>query len=72
MSNTYYSGTPIKQRDFQKEFEKELEKLTDTVSELKVKKYTNQEINYRYWAVKLSKANKALEVGTVHFAQTDR
>lgn len=71
MSSMYYGGNPIEQIDFQKEFEKELENLANTVGQLKVKKYTNQKINYHYWALKLSSANKALEVGVVHLDQAD-
>ena len=48
MSSMYYGGNPIEQIDFQKEFEKELENLANTVGQLKVKKYTNQKINYHY------------------------
>ena len=65
MSNIFYGGVPIEQVDFQKEFDKELETLANHINELKVRKYTGKKINYRYWTLKLNRANKALEVGQV-------
>ena len=65
MSNSFYGGVPIEQVDFEKEFEKELEQLTDNINRLKAKKYAGKKINYQFWTLKLNKANKALEVGTV-------
>lgn len=58
MGSNFYGGTPI-------EFEKELQKLTDNINQLKVRKYTGKKIDYHYWTLKLNKANKALEAGTV-------
>lgn len=68
MGSTFYGGTPIEQVDFEKEFEKELQQLTDNINQLKVRKYTGKKIDYYYWTLKLNKANRALEVGTVAFS----
>lgn len=65
MSSIFYNGTPIEEVDFEKEFNKELQELTDKINELKTKKYTNKKINYEYWALKLLRANRELEVGKV-------
>lgn len=65
MSGHLYGGVPIEQVDFEKEFEKELEILTNHINLLKTRKYTGKKINYHYWALKLYRANKALEVGQV-------
>lgn len=65
MSNTFYGGIPVEQVDFKKEFEKELEQLTNHINQLKAKKNTGKKINYHYWTLKLNRANRALEVGTV-------
>lgn len=65
MSNTFYGGIPVEQVDFEKEFEKELEQLTDHINQLKAKKDTGKKINYQYWTLKLNRANRALEVGTI-------
>lgn len=65
MSSHFYGGVPIEQVDFEKEFNKELEQLTDTINELKARKYTGKKINYHFWALKLNRANKALEAGQV-------
>lgn len=69
MSNTFYGGTPIEQVDFEKEFEKELERLTKNLYQLKGRKYIGKDIDYHYWTLKLNKANRALEVGTVTLSQ---
>lgn len=65
MGNTFYGGVPIEQVDFEKEFDKELELLTNHINDLKARKYTGKKINYHIWALKLNRANKALEVGQV-------
>ena len=65
MSNTFYGGVPVERVDFEKEFNKELEQLTNNINQLKARKDTGKKINYRYWTIKLNKANRALEVGTV-------
>ena len=65
MNNNFYGGAPVEQVDFEKEFEKELERITENINILKTKKYTGKKINYHYWTLKLNRANKALEVGTV-------
>ena len=65
MSNFFYGGVPVEQVDFEKEFDKELEQLTDNINQLKARKGTGKKINYLYWTLKLNKANRALEVGTV-------
>lgn len=65
MSNTFYDGIPVEQVDFEKEFEKELAQLTDHINQLKAKKDTGKKINYQYWTLKLNRANRALEVGTI-------
>lgn len=65
MSSVFYGGTPIEQVNFEEEFDKEIRALADKVGELKAKKYTGEIKDYRYWTIKLARANKALEVGTV-------
>lgn len=65
MSGIFYGGIPIEEVDFEKEFDKELDSLSDKINELKARKYTNKKINYQYWTIKLSRANKAMEVGNV-------
>lgn len=68
MSNTFYGGIPVEQVDFEKEFDKELEQLTNNIYQLKARKYIGK-IDYHYWTLKLNKANRALEVGTVTLDQ---
>ena len=68
MSSHFYDGVPIEQVDFEKEFEKELERLTDSINKLKARKCTGKKINYHIWTLKLNRANKALEVGTVQLS----
>ena len=65
MGSIFYGGIPIEQVDFEKEFDKELQQLTDNINQLKVRKYTGKKIGYHFWTLKLNKANRALEVGTV-------
>ena len=65
MSGHLYGGIPVENVDFEKEFDKELDELTNKINELKSRKYTGKKINYHIWTLKLNKANKALEVGTV-------
>lgn len=69
MSSVFYGGTPIEQVNFEEEFDKEIRALADKVGELKAKKYTGEIKDYRYWTIKLARANKALEVGTVSMDQ---
>lgn len=68
MSSHFYGGVPIEQVDFKQDFNKELEQLTNTINELKARKYTGKKINYHFWTVKLNRANKALEVGKVELS----
>lgn len=72
MSSHFYGGVPIEQVDFEKEFDKELEQLTNHINELKTRKYTGKKINYHFWALKLSRANKALEVGKVELSEAGK
>ena len=65
MSNTFYGGVPIEQVDFEKEFEKELAELETKIAEIKAKKATKEKFNHHFWTIKLSRANKALEIGEV-------
>lgn len=65
MSGHLYGGIPIENVDFEIEFDKELEELTNKINELKARKYTGKKINYHIWTLKLNRANKALETGTV-------
>lgn len=62
MSNTYYGGIPIEQVDFDKEYEKELIQLKEQIKSLEErKKSKGAKFNSRYWAIKLNRANKALQ-----------
>ena len=66
MSGTYYKGIPEENVDFKEEFEEELENLLLNVSNVLGKKnIRGDSFNYRYWALKLSSANKVLEEGKV-------
>ena len=67
MSCTFYGGVPIEQVDFEKEFDKEIAILEEHINELKARKKMKdiRNKNYHYWAIKLHRANKALEVGQV-------
>lgn len=67
MSGIFYGGTPIEQVDFEKEFDKEIAILEEHIKELKARKKMKdiRNKNYQYWAIKLNRANKALEVGQV-------
>lgn len=67
MSGLFYDGVPIEQVDFEKEFDKEISILEERLNELKARKKMKdiRNKNYHYWAIKLARANKALEVGQV-------
>lgn len=65
MSCHLYGGVPIEQVDFEAEFDKEIAILTETINELKARKRVKGINNFHYWAIKLNRANKALEVGQV-------
>lgn len=67
MSGIFYGGIPIEQVDFEKEFDKEIAILEEHIRELKARKKMKdiKNKNYQYWAIKLNRANKALEVGQV-------
>lgn len=67
MSNaTFYGGTPIDKVDFESEYNKEIELLKSQISNLEQRKIDKgDKFNYRFWTIKLNRANKALEQGTV-------
>jgi hypothetical protein len=61
-SSTFYGGVPIEQVDFDAEFEKELAQLKTQIEEIEEKKKSKgSKFNSRYWAIKLNRANKALQ-----------
>lgn len=60
--STFYGGVPIEQVDFDAEFEKELIQLKAQIEQLEKKKESKgSKFNSRYWAIKLNRANKALQ-----------
>lgn len=60
--NIFYGGVPIEQVDFDKEYEKELTQLKLQIEQIEKKKETKgSKFNSKYWAMKLNRANKALE-----------
>lgn len=61
-SSIFYDGVPIDKVDFEAEYSKELSNLLAQVSKLtKKQSEKGSKFNYRYWTIKLNKANKALE-----------
>lgn len=63
----FYNGIPIDQVDFEQEFNKELAILEEHIAHLKAKQSCKdiRNKNYQYWALKINRANQALEVGQV-------
>lgn len=58
----FYDGVPIDEVDFEAEYNKELSNLLAQTSKLaKKQSEKGSNFNYRYWTIKLNKANKALE-----------
>lgn len=65
-SSHFYGGVPIEDVDFEKEYNTELEALKRQISDLEQRKIEKgDKFNYRFWTLKLNRANKALEQGDV-------
>ena len=66
MGNTLYNGVPVEEVGFEEEFDKELALLQSNIEEmLRRKAEKGDKFNYHFWAIKLSRANKAMEMGKV-------
>lgn len=65
-SSHFYGGVPIDNVDFEKEYKTELEALKRQIIDLEQRKFEKADkFNYRFWALKLNRANRALERGAV-------
>lgn len=65
-SSHFYGGVPIENVDFEKEYNTELEVLKRQISDLEQRKIEKgDKFNYRFWTLKLNRANKALGQGVV-------
>lgn len=65
-SSHFYGGVPIENVDFEKEYNTELEALKRHINDLEQRKLEKgDKFNYRFWALKLNRSNRALERGAV-------
>lgn len=64
MSKIYYDGLPLESVDFVKESQLELEKLEKNIEKIKEKLKEAEPDSYafRYWTLKMTRANEELSV----------
>ena len=61
MGSIYYDGIPIESLDVDKVYQEELQTLKDYIEKIESCPPTRR----MYWAIKMQRANKDLEVGKV-------